>query len=277
MTREAWGNGNVDYVQIHCSLDELYGISGPDAAACKELYERAKHSGDVKAAYAIVIRRLIKRKLDALREIRSRLGRSPLFVYPRRIFVEERAQTSALQNPTNVLPVMLARALRDYVGGDISRDIKQITVRKRTHLDRFVRFLYQPEFKGQVISGRPYILVDDVMGSGALFASLRGHIIGGGGIVIGMVALAHGTGRDQKLAITKSSVLAMRKEFGEGVDRFWQEKFGHGIELLTEQEAVYLLWRWRPEQKVYRGDALLQHLGHQFANLEAAHRKFRKP
>lgn len=276
MAREAWGEDNVDYVQVYCSLDELCGVSGPDAAACKELYERAKNNGDVKAAYAIAIRRLVGRKLDALREVRSKLRRPPLFVYPRRIFVEERAQAFGLQNPSNVLPMMLARRLRDYIGGEICRDIKQTSFNKRTHLNRFVRFLYQPEFKGRIIPGRPYILVDDVVASGALFASLRGHIIGGGGIVVGMVALAHGTGRDQKLAITESSLQALRKEFGDGVDKFWEERFGHGIELLTEQEAIYLLWRWRPEQKIYRGDALLRHLSSQFALMDAAHRRFQR-
>ena len=194
----------------------------------------------------------------------NKLRPPPLYVFP------EKKPSS--DRPSNVLPTMLARFLRDRIGGEVSADIVQVTGRRRTSLNRLVRLLFQPRFRGRVIAGRAYILVDDVVSSGALFASLRSHIIRGGGIVVGITALAHVSGRDQQLAITEQSLQAIKIEFSDAISPFWQAKFGHRIEQLTEQEAMYLLGRWRSQHyTVPSGYGLLQCLTQEIEVLEAIH------
>lgn len=274
--RELWGKGGTDYVQVHCRLDNLYGMAGSDAETVKRLYSASKNEGDFKAAYEIILRCRAAEKLKALRDVVSKAKVRPLFVYPRKLNVRDASRSLNPERPSNALPVVFARFLSGYVGGEICREIVQVTIRKRTKLNRLVRFIYQPKFKGPVISGRRYVLVDDVISSGALFASLRSHIVRGGGIVIGMTALAHVSGRDQKLAITKESLEALKIAFSDDLGPFWQTKFGHSIELLTDQEAKFLLGRWQFEhQGVPRGSQLLKRLSDEIELIETAHSKFR--
>jgi hypothetical protein len=266
--REPWGKGGTDYVQVHSRLDELIGTVGRDAAVCAKLYERAKNHGDFRAAYELVVRRRSIHKLNALKEVVRKLRSPPLFVYPRVYNVDD----TMADRPSNALPVMTARILRDYVGGEIWSSIKQITVKKRTKLDRLVRLLYQPKFRGYVLPRRGYILVDDVISSGALFASLRSHIVSAGGIVVGMTALAHVSGRDQNLAITDESLINLKAEFSEDIAGYWAKTFGHSIEMLTEQEARFLLGRWRHQNdQIESGSALLGRLRATLSALAKAH------
>ncbi len=273
--REPWGKGGTDYVQVHCRLDDLYGMTGPDAETNKGLYNAAKSEGNFRAAYEIIVRHRSEEKLKALKEVIATLKTPALFVYPRKLDFGDSGRTLDPERPTNALPVTLTRFVSARVGGEICKDIIQMRIRKRTTLNRLIRFLYQPAFKGRVIPGRRYVLVDDVISSGALFASLRSHIVKGGGLVIGMTALAHVSGRDQKLAISRDSLQAMRIEFGEKIDAFWNGKFGHGIEHLTDQEAKYLLGRWRSQhQSILSGSQLLECLAGEIEHIQIAHSKY---
>lgn len=261
--RVPWGKGGTDYVQVHADLDELYGTYDDFNRA---LYKEAKYHRDAKAAYTIVERCISPPKLAALRENVSEKNLRPVFVYPRSF-------TVGTGGPTNFLPSTLATYLCRSVGGEIYKNIFQTTTQKRTQLSRLVRFLYQPKFKGYVLPKRPYVLVDDVVSSGASFASLRAHIVKGGGFIVGMNVLANVDGRDQKLAISDSSMQKLRSEFGVGVDTYWQATFGHGVELLTNQEARFLVGRWRnePDQvRVASGQPLLEHLRQRFNEIAAA-------
>lgn len=268
-------------MQVHSRLDFLLGDTGPAAERIKQLYLAAKYKGDFKAAYDLLLRchskenLNAKMNLEALRDIIGRLKAPPFFVYPRKLRFGEIARGVAPETPTNALPVTFARFLKDRTRGEICRDIRQFTIRSRTNLSRLVRFLYQPGFKGPIIAGRCYIVVDDVVSSGALFASLRSHIVSGGGFVVGISALAHITGRNLRLRISERSLSELKMSFGPDIDTFWRDMFGHGIERLTEQEARYLLGRWRHEHlAIPAGEPLLEALMSDFKTIATAHGKF---
>lgn len=261
--RIPWGKGGTDYVQVHTDLDGFYGTYDDVNRA---LYKKAKYHRDAKAAYTLVERCISPPKLAALKEIVSEKNLRPVFVYPRSFAV-------GTGGPTNFLPGTLATYLCRSVGGEIYKNVLQTTTQKRTRLSRLVRFLYQPKFKGYVLPKRQYVLVDDVVSSGASFASLRAHIVRGGGFIVGMNVLAHVDGRDQTLSISESSIQKLRSEFGVGIDTYWQATFGHGVDQLTNQEARFLFGRWRnePDQaRIASGPPLLGHLRWQFNEIAAA-------
>jgi hypothetical protein len=218
-------------------LDDIYGNVGSNAATNQKLYERAKKYKDFAAALDVILRCLSQQKLDGLKELR-RYSKDPLlFVYP---------QVLDPSRGSNAIPSVLCQLLADKIGGEVCYEINQVTTQKRAGLSRLARFVCQPKFNGSVVSGRRYVLVDDVITSGASFVALRSHIVRNGGVVGGITALAHVTGKNQKLPISPWSVRQLKVKFGEGIAEYWGSTFGHRLELMTEQDARYLLHKWSP-------------------------------
>jgi hypoxanthine-guanine phosphoribosyltransferase len=90
-----------------------------------------------------------------------------------------------------------------------------------------------------VTQGKAYILVDDFVGMGGTFASLRGLIEAKGGQVIHAQALT-GKPRSAKLALQPATLQALREKHGH-IEPWWRTEVGYGFDALTESEALYLL------------------------------------
>lgn len=91
-----------------------------------------------------------------------------------------------------------------------------------------------------MVAGRNYVLVDDFIGQGGTLANLRGHIIGGGGNVMGAITL---TGKEYsaKLALQAATLEELRRKHGKEIENWWRDNFRHSFEGLTESEARYLI------------------------------------
>lgn len=138
----------------------------------------------------------------------------------------------------NAIPEALADALADRLGWSSDPNIVQINVVGHTGADGFTRLARQAAFDGDVTPGACYLLVDDFVGQGGTLANLRGHIMSGGGRVIAATALT-GKPYSVKLALDTAQLLELREKHGP-LEPWWETKYGHGFDCLTQSEARYL-------------------------------------
>jgi hypothetical protein len=119
------------------------------------------------------------------------------------------------------------------------KGIVQINVVQHTGADGFSRLARQAEFDGDVQSGARYVLVDDFIGQGGTLANLKGYIESRGGYVIASSSLT-GKPYSAKLNLSQERLDELREKHGKNLEDWWQERFGHGFDRLTESEARYL-------------------------------------
>lgn len=139
----------------------------------------------------------------------------------------------------NAIPEALARNLGDSLSWRVEDAIVQTNVVGHTGADGIHRLANQAAFDGPVTAGAVYVLVDDFIGQGGTLANLRGFVEASGGRVIAATALT-GKPRSAKLALTRASLTALRERHGQGLEDWWEERFGHRFDCLTESEARYL-------------------------------------
>jgi hypothetical protein len=108
-----------------------------------------------------------------------------------------------------------------------------------TRADGWHRLVTPATFTGAVVAGASYLLVDDHVGFGGTLANLRGHIVAGGGHVLGMTTLTE-TGGGRQIALRPDTHSVLYSKHGHGLAQFWRAVFGHGIDCLTNVEAGYL-------------------------------------
>ena len=82
--------------------------------------------------------------------------------------------------------------------------------------------------------------MDDFVGMGGTLANLRGHIEANGGKVVAAVALT-GKPHSAKLCLTQLTLETLRGTHGTELENWWQQRFGHTFNALTESEARYLI------------------------------------
>lgn len=123
---------------------------------------------------------------------------------------------------------------------EVEAGIVQANIVNHTGATGWARIARPPRFSGEVVAGRNYVLVDDFIGQGGTLANLRGHIIGGGGNVMGAITL---TGKEYsaKLASQAATLEELRRKHGKEIENWWRDNFGHSFEGLTESEARYLI------------------------------------
>ena len=81
--------------------------------------------------------------------------------------------------------------------------------------------------------------VDDFVGMGGTLANLRGYIESKGGRVLGAVVLT-GKPFSAKLTLEEKTLEELRQTHGQDLDHWWQDRFGHAFDSLTQSEARYL-------------------------------------
>jgi len=140
----------------------------------------------------------------------------------------------------NAIPEVFADELAKYLDCPVDSGVVQVNVVSHTGADGFSRLARQPAFDGPILPGAEYIMVDDFVGMGGTLANLRGHIESNGGNVIAAVALT-GKPHSAKLRLEQRTLDELRKKHGTELERWWQERFGHAFDALTESEARYLV------------------------------------
>lgn len=139
----------------------------------------------------------------------------------------------------NAIPEALADELARRTDFPADASIVQVNVVGHTGASGFARLARQAMFDGEVIAGADYLLVDDFIGQGGTLANLKGFIESRGGRVIGATVLT-GKPYSAKLTPTVEQLAALRAKHGKDFEIWWEERFGHGFDCLTQSEARYL-------------------------------------
>lgn len=139
----------------------------------------------------------------------------------------------------NQIPLALAHTISSRIGVELCVDIIQSSRAFRTNKAAFYRLVNFPEFYGDVVPNKKYLIVDDTLTMGGTIASLRGFIENNGGIVIGAVVL---TCFQEQTSINVSMKMysALLDKHGERLDEWWKSFVGFGLDKLTQGEAGHL-------------------------------------
>lgn len=211
--RTAWGD--FPPVINNGKLREL--SNEPEYAAAK--------AGDAVQS-ALLVEKLLKDK--TVQELKTMIGDNQPILVP--IQSEE-------ASGKNLIPRAAARALGVKLGLPVDTNIYQSNTAKRTDAGIYHRYISPPEFKGEVQAGKSYLIVDDTLSVGGTIAALKGHIENNGGKVIGSTVM---TAHELKvnIAIQPNMLQSLRQK--QGLNEYWKQEFGYGVDKLTQQEAGHL-------------------------------------
>jgi len=123
-------------------------------------------------------------------------------------------------------------------GLELESGIVQTNIVGHTKADGFTRLSRQAAFNGEVKAGSNYILIDDFVGQGGTLANLKGFIESNGGKVMAAVTLT-GKPHSARLALRDEQLKELRDKHGS-LESWWENKFGHSFDSLTQSEARYL-------------------------------------
>ncbi|MEB3826373.1 phosphoribosyltransferase [Phormidium sp. CCY1219] len=203
-------------------------IHAPELEVKKHFAYRAAKSGDPDAAYQLVNEMLSEQVVEQLASTFE--GTQVTLV-----------SAHAIENiGVNAIPEALANCLAQKLHWRADSSIVQTNIVAHTGADGFSPLARQAKFEGKVIPDKCYLLVDDFIGQGGTLANLRSHIIQGAGKVMGATVLT-GKPYSANLALTETSLNALRLKHGCELEQWWQNRFGFNFDCLTESEARYLL------------------------------------
>lgn len=255
--RQPWDRQAKEVI-VHARYDELKKTDG---------YNEAKRNNNYDAAMEVVKAHISDEALDKIVDVFLSLDKPLRIVRPLPSFDDSSSEDKDFpsKGQTNALPAAFSAYICETLGVEPDDEITQVARVGRTKLNRFNRFLCQPNFRGFVRPNEHYMIVDDVLSTGGTFAALRSQIVKSGGSVALFSALAHNSGLDTTLAIDDSTLYRLKETYGDGVDRFWLEVIGHEVRCLTESEAGFLIeWGGSSPAVPPDGNALLQRLRDRF-------------
>ncbi len=187
----------------------------------------ASKAGDADAAVRLVSDTLAPRAVDT---VRAWATSDPPILLP----------VHALEDTgVNAIPLALAEEIGRLLGWLVSTSVVQMNVVGHTGASGYARLARQALFDGDVQSGVDHVLVDDFIGQGGTLANLRGHVLAGGGRVVGAITLT-GKLHSAKLVLSNATLADLRRKHGPELEGWWQDRFGHAFDCLTESEGRYL-------------------------------------
>lgn len=193
-------------------------------------YKKAK-SGDASAA-ARLVEELIDRNGSAA--LRSLISKASGPCEPEFVCVQ------ALEDDgINAIPAALAEILGTQLDISVKTGVVQTNIVAHTGASGYGRLARQARFEGRIDANRKYVMVDDFIGQGGTLANLRGRIALGQGTVVGAVVLT-GKPYSARLRPLRGQLDELRQRHGLGLEEWWQGRFGHSFDCLTQSEARYL-------------------------------------
>jgi hypothetical protein len=153
----------------------------------------------------------------------------------------------------NKIPEVLVRYISELTGMEADESVLQSNVVAHTGAGQNERLFNRPKFEGEIVSGRNYIIVDDMVTMGSTIGELRNYIEHNGGSVADVITLSTRHDNNRVIALKPETRLALEKTFGVELDdgtydmtsfnEFLKESeiYGGRYEALTESEARALL------------------------------------
>jgi hypothetical protein len=185
-----------------------------------EGYDAAKYHGDANAADRIIKKCV---SADKLRLIQAK--------YPGAFLLP-------VLKKDNALPLSLCV----NIGLPVCLSVVCQSARERKYMPAIQRILYKPVFRGEIVPGRPYILVDDVITQGGTMAALMQFVSQNGGRVPAILSLTYAKG-SRRIAPAKESLITLTHRFGNRLVDFLDD-CGMGrdaVSQLTHSEIRYLM------------------------------------
>jgi hypothetical protein len=213
--RVPWGNFPDVLIQADESMVKRHAA-----------YASAKQ-GDAAAALELVLSAFNEPQLDSLRDIVGK--RRPILV----------SAHAYERGGVNAIPEVLADVLGARLGWLTDADVIQTNIVSHTGANGFSRLARQAAFSGPINAGADYVMVDDFVGMGGTLANLRGHVETNGGKVLAAIVLT-GKSYSARLRLTCERLDELRNRHGKELEDWWQQRFGHAFDALTESEARYL-------------------------------------
>ena len=236
-----WGSGDIRYsiqawpenfpkVKIVTTLDFI-------KRKHEDLHKRAK-AGSLPAAIELVdavvgpatIKGKPNPKWDSLRALAAD--------YPGAELVPVQATE---MTGRNVIPFVYAKKIEDITGLKRNKTIEQVVHANHTGADALWRMTHRPEFTGNVMRGRTYIIIDDHVTMGGTLNELRKHIQDRGGKVVAATTLTASRFSDI-LSLRQGTLEKLAAKFGKDLGKELHEAGIANVPAeLTEAEARYLL------------------------------------
>lgn len=144
------------------------------------------------------------------------------------------------QEGVNAIPEVLSDILSRRLGWPRDSNVVQTNVVAHTGSDGFSRLARQPAFDGPIQVRGVYVLVDDFVGMGGTLANLHGYIEWSGARVLAATVLT-GKSRSARIQLSPDRAAELRRKHGPELEHWWQNRFGHAFDALTESEAGYLI------------------------------------
>jgi hypothetical protein len=186
----------------------------------------AARTGDVDAAALLVADTLSNEVVDRLAELAA--AQSPILA----------SVHACRPGGVAVLPGVLAQGLGKLLCWELDTDLVQANIVEHVGDIGFDHLALQAVFAGGVQAGRAYILVDDQIGQGGTLANLRGHIVRGGGQVLGATVLTGNTAA--AVLVPDAGTLNELEDKHGSIRQWWEHYFGFGFDCLTAAEAGFL-------------------------------------
>jgi hypothetical protein len=143
----------------------------------------------------------------------------------------------------NQIPRMFGVYIGHITGLQVDESMVQSNEVGRTGKGAWHRLAFRPQFDGQVIAGREYIIVDDIVTGGGSLSELRQYIEANGGKVVEMSTLGAAQ-FSANIRLSAKSLLDLTEKFGEIPLREFltrENLYAGSAASLTESEARTIL------------------------------------
>lgn len=228
MTRVPWPN---DFPDVF--VNAMWASKEKDVASLKShpLYQPAKGERDMRSALSLIDDIITKETVENLASLATRSKVAPKLIAP----------AAQLGDSNNALATGYAYWLGKELDWEVEERVFQAKAFSKDKSNAWTRIANTSAFYGEIDKTTPYVIVDDVITLGGTLADLRSFILGKGGSVIGMSALASRNGHDTPIHLGQKLKSELEKFYGSNFASDCQSILGYSHDCLTRSEGEKVL------------------------------------
>ena len=228
MTRVPWP---VEFPDVIINAIWMSHEEGVQSLKSHSLYQPAKGERDMGSAIKLLDDLVTKETVDRLKAMAKSASVTPRLIAP----------AAQVGDSNNVLAVGYAQWLGHELDWPVEERVFQNKAFSKDRTDAWTRIANSSSFYGEIDKGNPYVIVDDVITLGGTLADLRSFILGKGGSVIGMSAIASRSGHDTPIHLGQELQTQLENFYGRDLENFCKELLGYGHTCLTRSEGAKFL------------------------------------